>query len=238
MDCDTGHVKNASECSNSFILRHSASCSSDSRVYNSQQPWGVGMRIRCLWRFLGIAAVTISLGSSMTVLGQFKRAANCPVKESDQWVKPACIVRVRNGLLFVPRKYLKQQEFNQYGLTALWVESFGPLYVNRKGRVVIRDVALIDNGPDDFHHGLVRVLRSGQYGYADPTGRIVVPVKYSCAINFKDQYSVIGPLVCVGCRIEKEGEYTACLDAKWFRTDLNGNLTPVKSPLESDHPAN
>jgi hypothetical protein len=143
---------------------------------------------------------------------------------------PACVIENRNGVLFIPVKYWMHPSFNRYGLAAFWINGFGGVYVNRSGHIIIRDVAFIDNGPDDFHHGVVRIERDGKYGYADPRGRIVVPMKYSCAINFRDQYSDVGPLVCVGCRTERQGEYTACLDGQWFRTDKSGNLTPSKPP--------
>jgi hypothetical protein len=103
---------------------------------------------------------------------------------------------------------------------------FGRVYINRSARIVIRGVGLIDDGPDEFHHGLVRVNRDEVWGYADPSGRIVVPVKYSCAINSED----ISPLVCVGCRTEQPGEYQACLYSYWFHTDSCGHLTPSHAP--------
>ena len=116
--------------------------------------------------------------------------------------------------------------FNRYGLSSLTIEAFGRVYINRTGRIVIRNVGLIDNGPDVFHHGLVRVNRDEMWGYADPSGRIVVPVKYSCAINSEG----IGPLVCVDCRTEQEGEYQACPYGHWLHTDSFGHLTPSHAP--------
>jgi WG containing repeat len=120
--------------------------------------------------------------------------------------------------------------FNEYGLAAFTILSFGRVYINRTGRIIIRDVAFFDNGPDDFHHGLVRIERDGKWGYADPTGRIVVPMQYSCALNYKDQYTDIGPILCVGCHSQKVGEYTDCDGGKWFRTDPHGTLTPTSPP--------
>jgi hypothetical protein len=59
---------------------------------------------------------------------------------------------------------------------------------------------------------------------------IRVPVKYSCAINEADTSRNAGPLVCVGCRTEQQGEYHACLDGKWFQADKRGHLAPARSP--------
>jgi hypothetical protein len=154
----------------------------------------------------------------------------CVVEDIDAPMMPACVVQSRNGILYIPKKYWMHPSFNRYGLSAFIIESFGNVYIDRAGRIVIRDVASIDNGPDDFHHGLIRINRGGKWGYADPTGRIVVPVKYSCALNFRDQFQNVGPIICVGCRWEQQGEYHACLGGEWFRTDSEGHLTPAHGP--------
>lgn len=188
------------------------------------------VRIKC--SFLCAAILSIPPACSMPAHGQSEKPAVCQVEDADVYFRPSCVVQIHHGHPFIKKKYLKYMTFNEYGLTALLVQSFGAMYVDHNGRVVVRDVALIDNGPDDFHHGLVRIMHDGQYGYADPSGRIVVPEKYPCAFNLTDEYTDIGPLVCVGCRTEKHGEYQACLDGTWFRADREGHLTPAKSPLD------
>lgn len=157
---------------------------------------------------------------------QTPKPAPCVVADIDTSTMPACVLHSSNGVLFIPKKYWMHPAFNRYGLSAFTIESFGRVYINRAGRIVIRDVALMDNGPDEFHHGLVRVNRDEMWGYADPSGRIVVPVKYSCALNSED----IGPLVCLGCHIEQAGEYKTCTHGHWFRTNASGHLTPSRAP--------
>lgn len=157
---------------------------------------------------------------------QGSRQTPCVVEDIDTPRMPACVIQSHNGVLFIPRKYWMHPAFNRYGLSAFTIESFGRVYINRSGRIIIRNVGLMDNAPDEFHHGLVRVSRDEMWGYADASGRIVVPVKYSCAINSED----IGPLVCVGCRIEQQGEYHTCLDGHWFHADARGHLTPSNAP--------
>src|SRR6185437_14578685 len=105
---------------------------------------------------------------------QTSKQASCVVEDIDTPTMPACVVQYRNGALFIPKKYWMHPAFNRYGLSAFTIESFGRVYINRSGCVVIRNVALMDNGPDEFHHGLVRVNREAMWGYADPFGRIVV----------------------------------------------------------------
>jgi len=162
----------------------------------------------------------------------------CVVEDIDTTTLPACVIQARNDALFIPKKYWMHPTFNRYGLSPFTIQSFGHVYINHTGRIVIRDVATIDNGPDDFHHGLVRINHDQMWGYADPSGRIVVPVKYSCALNYKDKYQDYGPLVCSGCRLEKQGEYTSCLGGQWFQVDIHGHLEPAPSPVpESKTPS-
>jgi hypothetical protein len=88
----------------------------------------------------------------------------------------------------------------------------------------------MDNATDEFHHGVVRLERNGRWGYADSSGQIIVPMQYSCALNYKDQYTDIGPLICNGCRSELHGEYKDCAKGQWFLVDGHGNLTPTTRP--------
>src|SRR5579863_5714907 len=79
----------------------------------------------------------------------------CVVEDIDTPNMPACVIQARHGVLYIPKKYWMHPTFNRYGLSAFTIKSFGRVYINHTGRIVIRDVGSIDNGPDDFHHGLV-----------------------------------------------------------------------------------
>ena len=137
---------------------------------------------------LPLFAGCVSISASLVALASPPERGNakCVVEDIDTPTMPACVIESRKGVLYIPKKYWMHPAFNRYGLSAFTVESFGRVYINRAGRIVIRDVAFMDNAPDEFHHGLVRINRDGMWGYADPTGRIIVPVKYSCAINEVD----------------------------------------------------
>jgi hypothetical protein len=37
-------------------------------------------------------------------------------------------------------------------------------------------------------------------------------------------------LVCLGCRIEQQGDYRACVDGTWFHVDSDGNVASTPSP--------
>jgi hypothetical protein len=185
------------------------------------------MMLTCRFAFQHTA---VSLIVWLTLNGlaspQTSKQAPCIVEDIDTASMPACVVQSRKGVLLIPKKYWMHPAFNRYGLSPFTIDSFGRVYINRSGRIVIRDVGSMDNGPDEFHHGLVRINRDVMWGYADASGRIVVPVKYACAINFED----VGPLVCIGCRIEQRGEHQLCLDGHWFRADSRGHLTPSAGP--------
>jgi hypothetical protein len=80
----------------------------------------------------------------------------------------------------IPKKKWMCPRFSRCGLSAFTIQSSGRVHINRSGRIVIREVAFMDKAPDDFHHGLAPVNRGEMSGFADATGRIAVPVKYSC----------------------------------------------------------
>lgn len=189
----------------------------------------MSFRIR-LALLLLLVYLSTSFSPFTTAQSQAPQPASCIV-DDDLLFLPACVIRSRKDVLYVPHKYWKQAAFNHYGLSALTITSLGNVYINRVGRIVIRDVATMDNGPDEFHHGLVRIDRDGKWGFADPNGRTVVPIEYSCALNYAGTSIDAKPRVCVGCRIEQQGEYHSCIDGKWFYADRHGHLTPA-----SDHP--
>jgi hypothetical protein len=187
----------------------------------------------CFARLSIAACFGVLMQLSAAEIPRSGQEATCVVEDIDTPTMPACVVQSRDNSFYIPKKYWLHASFNRYGLSGFWIQSFGRVYINRSGRIVIRDVAFMDNGLDDFHHGLVRINRDGMWGYADPSGRNVVPVKYSCALNFKDKYDDIGPLVCVGCRIEQQGDYQACVEGTWFHVDRHGNLAPSPHPLSA-----
>ncbi|MGB6160106.1 MAG: WG repeat-containing protein [Acidobacteriaceae bacterium] len=192
------------------------------------------MNTRLNAKFLIVTALALFV-SAQSILSQSEKSTRCVVKDIDTPTMPKCVIQPRNGELFIPKRYWMYPSFNQYGLAPFTILSFGRVYVNRTGRIVIRDVAFMDNAPDEFHHGLVRIEHEGKWGYADPTGKIIVPTQYSCALNYqnKDMHTDIGPLLCVGCRIEQQGDYKGCFGGKWFLTDSHGNLTPAPRPISA-----
>jgi hypothetical protein len=174
-----------------------------------------------MWRVFRIVAIMLawSIACTGSLLGQSK--PQCTIGPEDvPWSFPACALTEAHGEQYVSPKYLKDLEFNGYGLTWIHLVPGGYVYVDRKGRVVIRDVSMMDNGADWFHRGLVRLERGGKYGFADSEGRVIVPIRYDGASNTDED----GPRVCVGCRVERQGEHGVFKGGQWFNVDPHGRL--------------
>ena len=182
-----------------------------------------------------ILAVPVLLGAGLCAPCSYVQQAAathspCVVEDLEVPVMPACVVQQRKSDLYIPKKYWMHPQFNRYGLAGFIIMDFGRVYVNRAGRVVIRDVANYDNGVDEFHHGLVRIERDGKYGFADEKGRIVLPAQYICAMNYVGVAGDFGPSVYVGGTVVSHGEHSWCEGGKWFRIDKRGKLTPDRNP--------
>ena len=176
---------------------------------------------RICWMVLCAAAL------SSWVLGEQKKEPCKVDKENLPHQIPACAVEPRQDGEYVPVKYLKKSKFNQYGLTDLYLDPGGWMYVNRKGRVVILNVAPGENSAIEFNHGLVILERDEKFGYADANGRIVIPIRYDGAA-YSDEDPL--PMVCTGCRIEHEDEHRLIQGGQWFTVDQSGDLHSIPTP--------
>src|SRR5712692_759703 len=108
---------------------------------------------------------------------------------------PNCLRQTSTGQLFIAPEALKQLHFDSYGLAPVLSPKEGWMYVRRKGVVVVRGVPTMDNGPDSFHDGLVRVVRNKKYGFANRKGQVAIPPTYDGAMNFEKGKAK----VCKGC---------------------------------------
>jgi WG containing repeat len=144
---------------------------------------------------------------------------------------PNCVLKRTTGDLFIAPQYLKDLEFDSHSLAAVLSPTEGWMYVNRKGKVIIRGVAVMDNGADTFHDGLVRFVRDKKYGFANRSGRIVIPPVYDGAMNFEKGNAE----VCKGCHskcVEIECEYSVFSGGDWFLINTKGAV------LKQLHPSN
>lgn len=111
-----------------------------------------------------------------------------------------CLMTDAKGQLRIASKYLLDLTFEN-DLAAVFSESHGWLYADQAGKVLITGVAPMDNGPDSFHDGLVRIIRNGRYGFANRNGQVVIPPRYDGALNFENGKAK----VCVGCVTKCDG---------------------------------
>ena len=127
---------------------------------------------------------------------------------------PNCVFQDDQGNLFIAQKYVKELEFDSYGLAVVFHEvpsGHHFMYVNRQGRVVVKDVPGSDNWAEGFSDGLVTICVNKKCGFADRYGKIVIAPKYDGVSPFEHGYAE----VCVGCR-----EACAATDPPESRLDV------------------
>ncbi|MDR2990718.1 MAG: WG repeat-containing protein [Burkholderiaceae bacterium] len=164
------------------------------------------------------------------------REMACPV-DPEMIALPPCAIRSQRGRLRVISSQVASLSFNRYGLAAACLTGIGGAssgtcwaYINRLGWVIVRDVAVMDNGASDFHHGLVRVTRNGKWGLADTKGRLAVPLRYDGMLDYEPG---AGWATCNGCRAVKDkwGEHSWFEGGKWLRLNARGKVIgPMQAP--------
>ncbi|MFZ3201501.1 MAG: WG repeat-containing protein [Candidatus Acidiferrales bacterium] len=154
---------------------------------------------------------------------------------------PDCVRENARGELFIASQYVKDLSFDKgssrkncdycmdsQGLAAVLSPKEGWMYVNRKGKVVITGVPVMDNGADWFNDGLVRTVKNGKYGFANSKGQIVIPPIYDGAMNFEKGRAE----VCNGCKSKcvSDCEYHYFAGGEWFQIDTKGNIVARLQP--------
>lgn len=123
----------------------------------------------------------------------------CFRSNNDVDLYPNCILRDSQGKRFIAEDYVKKLAFDSHGLAVVFDNDHprhGWTYVDRKGRVLIQGVPIVDNWADEFSNGLVRAVVNEKYGFANRQGKIVVAPNYDWASPFEHGYAA----VCIGCR--------------------------------------
>jgi hypothetical protein len=136
-----------------------------------------------------------------------------------------CVERDGKGNLSISPKYVRKLPFADNGLAAVYSEKHGWMYVNRKGKVIISGVAVMDNGADYFSDGLVRFSRGGKWGFANESGLVVVPAIYDGAMPFANGVA----RVCKECEskwAEPECEHHSFVGGEWLCVNAVGGVVP------------
>jgi hypothetical protein len=163
---------------------------------------------------------------------QTVQVENCRV-DFESMELPPCAVEDRDGELFIRKGLLKHlfsgRSEKVGGRQLAWTNlpQAGWSYLDRAGRVVVRNVAALDNGPSPFHCGLVRVSRNGKWGLANSRGAMVVPLEFDGLLEFDAGRW----LACKGCTARTEGEYSIFAGGAWVAMDRRGAvLGPAEDP--------
>jgi hypothetical protein len=165
---------------------------------------------------------------------------NCTV-DSEFWSLPQCALEIHSGELYVARAYLplffsSAGKALQYGssenLAWTHLPQDGWAYFDRTGLVVVRNVATMDNAPNAFHYGLVRVTKDKKWGLADMHGRVIVPFAYDGMLDYREG---TGWPACTGCKYVQQGEYGSFHSGKWISLDRHGKALSMTSDLSRAH---
>lgn len=166
--------------------------------------------------------------SSKSEINQPDTSSSC-IYDFERGEVPGCLHQSANGDLFVAQEVLKELHFDSYGLASVFSPRDGWMYVGRRGTVIVRGVPTMDNGPDSFHDGLVRVVTDKKYGFANRKGQLVIPPAYDGAMNFEKGKAK----VCKGCKEECAGadcEHHSFSGGQWFQIDTKGKIVARIEP--------
>lgn len=154
----------------------------------------------------------------MVLAAQRSPGQHCVV-DVDTAAVPACALETRHGSVHVIAAHVPALFADTtQRLTAVFLPT-GWAYIDRRGRIVVDDVAVMDNGANEFHHGLVRVTRGGRWGLADMHGRLVVPFEYDGMLDYQPGK---GWPVCKQCRAATDGEHGWFAGGQWSSLDQRG----------------
>jgi hypothetical protein len=82
------------------------------------------------------------------------------------------------------------------------------------------DMLNIDNGPDEFNDGLIRIVKNDLIGFADAKGKVCIEPKYACAWPFGDGVAQVS----LNCTKTIEYEMEKWESEEWFWIDRSGNV--------------
>lgn len=181
--------------------------------------------------------IILVVGIAWQAKSQVVRNGDCSV-DAEIWLLPQCALESKDGHLYVVKPYLSLfLRAEKARLVGRIIPNGGWSYFNRRGLVVVQNVANFDNGPSPFHHGLVRVSRNGEWGLADADGRLIVPFTYQGILEYDDSHG--GWPACKRCRSASDGEHSWFEGGDWYWLDKNGKVAGrAENPLEPDRSGN
>ncbi|WP_152286642.1 WG repeat-containing protein [Flavicella marina] len=90
--------------------------------------------------------------------------------------------------------------------------------INRKGETLF-EVYPYDNGPDEFHDGLLRIMKNGKIGFANEKGEIIIKPQFECASIFENAIATVSN----DCYLyyDQDGHLRSESES-WFKIDKTG----------------
>ncbi len=125
--------------------------------------------------------------------------------------------RDARGAVVVAPRFTVAQEFSPGGIAAV-ADAAGWRIIDRRGKVLIRQPYLVDNGPDPFEQGLARFREGGRVGFFDERGTVVIPARFDFVTPFSEGRAAF----CEGCRERAEGEHRSVQGGRWGFIDRKG----------------
>ena len=140
-----------------------------------------------------------------------------------------------SGAEVIPFVHEEPIEFKASGLALVKPEGAGWSFVDAKNQVVLEPF-YFDNGPDELHDGLARVVKDGKVGFVDEQWRLVIPPRFDAAFGFDGGAA----RVCTGCdpRIWSEEAPAEAYTKRGreFWIDRTGKDVPKPSSAPSSAP--
>ena len=93
----------------------------------------------------------------------------------------------------------------------------GFVAIDRNEQVVF-NVFPFDNGPDYTVEGLLRIVKDGKIGYADPNFSIKIKPQFGCAFPFKNGIAKVSN----DCKTVSYGEHQVWTSKHWFYINKAG----------------
>lgn len=173
---------------------------------------------------LALTAVCAQARPAAVPHGGYPLSCTYAAKDSDEGLAgyARCARREADGLHLAP-VHLRRLEFDRRRLAVVAVEGAGWGWAARDGRVL--PTLTVDNGPDDFAHGLTRRREGGHIAYFDRRFRRVLATPYDWASPFN---RLGHAAVCVGCKPDGT-EMGFIVGGRWGEIDRKGRVViPVE----------
>jgi hypothetical protein len=120
------------------------------------------------------------------------------------------------GKITVPARYTQVQT-DTFRTIALVLEKDEWIAVNRNLKTVFHPF-LIDNGPDGFPGGLIRITEENKAGFGDCNGRVVIPPRYDFVLPFAGDFAAFysgGAYGCADGPAVSPCEHHAWINGRW-----------------------